>query len=322
MRQGMDWKKELEPYLTSGVQELIGHVDGCLPLEELRIRANQPIQLVFSGWERLICAPRGRPGATSADLKEILNRICQRSVYPFETELNQGWITLESGCRAGIVGRCVMDGGRIHHIEDVTSINFRIGRQLSGVSDRVVQYISKSGRLLSTLILSPPGCGKTTMLRDLARNASWGGAGLTPSRVSVVDTRFELAGSARGAPCFDLGPRTDVLSGGTRAEGILRMINSMSPQTLITDEISSLPDAQAVLDANGCGVTVIASAHGERLRELFRRETLYQLISSRCFQRYMLLGRTNGTGTVEAILDEGGARIPLRQTTCLKQLHS
>ena len=289
----LGWRSCVEPYLTESIRKMLSTVDEALPVEELRIRAGQPIQLCFRGGERVIRREGGAAAATKADCSAILQKICAQSIYAWETELKRGFITLPGGCRVGLCGGMSSAGGGFI-ADDVTGFNFRIARAVPGAADAALRYLAEEGRLLAALIISPPGCGKTTVLRDIARQASLGIGGLKPCRVCVVDTRYELAGCTGGEAQLDLGPRTDVLSGVPKAEGMRMMITNMAPDVLITDELSSAKEAMAACEARSCGVTLIASAHAENVRMLLARPAMRALFRERVFLRHVLLSREHG----------------------------
>jgi stage III sporulation protein AA len=162
----------------------------------------------------------------------------------------------------------------------------------------------------STLILSPPQCGKTTLLRDLVRALSTGSiAGLPPQKVSVIDERSEISGSVDGVPQFQLGPRTDVLDACPKAEGMLMAIRSLSPEVVVTDEIGRQEDVQAVLEATHAGVSVMASAHAGSLEQWQSRPNMMDLFRSVAFSRYIILSRRRGPGTVEQVLNGLGKAV-------------
>ncbi len=320
---GTNWKKDLSAYLTPRINEALAPVDPFLPLEEIRIRAMQPLQLVFSGYERMIAGPGNSPIATEKDISAVVARVCEQSVYAWEAELKSGFVTLPGGYRVGVTGKCVMENDSLHHIADITSVNVRITRQCAGVAAPYVPLLFDSdGGALSTLVVSPPGCGKTTFLRDLARICSDGKHGARPMKVAIVDTRYEIAGCVRGAPQYDVGSRTDVRSGGKKADGIRAMLLTMSPEVIVTDEIGACSEALAVMDARNSGVSVLASAHAPALAELAMRPVMAALLRERTFARYVLLGRSRGVGTVEAIFDARGERMKLGEQVWQKQLRS
>lgn len=235
----------------------------------------------------------------------LLDLISNHSLYTLEEELRKGFITIPGGHRIGLAGRTVLSGGRVEYLRDINGFNVRVAREVHGVADRILPYLldMKSGQVLHTLILSPPQQGKTTLLRDLARQISSGTKltggtelvqGIRPRlKVGIVDERSEIAGSYKGVPGFDVGPRTDVMDGCPKAEGMMMMLRSMSPDVLIVDEIGRPEDAEAVMEALHAGVSVIATAHGRDLSELSARPALRTLITEQMFQRYVQLQRTS-----------------------------
>ena len=302
--QPRSWKGDLGPYLPPRVREMLASVDEDAPLEEIRLRAGQPLQLCFTGCERLIYAVGGRPAVSAQDCADTLSRVCEQSLYAWEEELKSGFVTLPGGYRVGVCGRAVGHDGVPARLTDVTSLNFRIGGAVEGAALPVLPLLADGAGLpRSTLVLSAPGCGKTTLLRDLARLCATGAAGVRPCRVGVVDTRFELAGSLRGVPQFDLGPRTDVLSGCTKAVGMRLLVTAMSPEVLVADELSTAADVEAAQEAAACGVRLLAGVHAGEPQTLLARPPLRELLRARLFDRYVLLGRSRGVGTVEGVFD-------------------
>jgi len=298
---GADWRTQIFPYLPKQVRAVLEETDASVRVEEIRFRAGQPMQLCLSDGELLL---REYAPISAEDCAEILRLICENSIYAWSEELRSGFLTLPGGCRVGIAGRAVLENGQIARITDVTSLCIRVARDCRGVARSVIPFLRDGGGTLrSTLVVSPPCAGKTTLLRDLIRSASCGEAGLCPARVGVVDTRYELAGSVRGVPQFDLGPRTDVLSGGTKAEGMRMLLLSMSPELLAADELGTIEDLAAVTEAAGCGVRVLASVHSGSSAMLQKRGSLQRLLASGLFERYVVLSRRCGAGTVEGIYD-------------------
>ncbi|SET57645.1 stage III sporulation protein AA [Paenibacillus sp. NFR01] len=285
-------------------------------LEEIRVREGRPLEINYSGKYHFI-AGNGKltlnpdeaykPGRE--DAHRLLDLISNHSLYTMEEELRKGFITIPGGHRIGLCGRAVLSGGHIEHLRDITGFNMRIAREVKGIADGLLPYLLDRGRqrVLHTLILSPPQHGKTTMLRDLARQISAGGqrereANRPGLKVGIVDERSEIAGSRRGVPAFDVGPRTDVLDGCPKAEGMMMMIRSLSPDVLVADEIGRPEDAAAVTEALHAGISVIATAHGKEVAELARRPGLGNLLEQRMFERYVILHRTEA-GTSFRVLD-------------------
>lgn len=313
------WKEDLQPYLTEAVRRMILPFPARLSPEELRIRVNRPVQIVCADSDRLLSGADGTNKVSQADVDTIIARICGQSVYAYAEELSYGFVTLPGGYRAGVAGRCVAENGKTLRLTNATSVNIRIPRAVHGAADGVLSRLARHRRILPTLILSQPGCGKTTFLRELIRLASTGCGALIPEKGSVVDTRAELCGSVSGAGLFDLGPRTDVRTGGDKAGGLSAMLQTMSPNVVATDEIGSFSDARAVLDARFAGVTVLATAHARTLGELALRPAYKTLIQNRAFERYVVLSRRLGPGTVENVYGANGERIYESEEACARQ---
>ena len=294
------------PYLPCGIQSLLACMDPNGPLEEIRIRAERPLQLCFSGYERLLYGYGGKAAVTAEDCTELLHRLLDQSVYAWETELGNGFFTLPGGYRVGLSGRALLSGGMVERISEVSGFNIRIAREVPDAAASLLpSLLNGEGRLLSTLVVSPPGCGKTTLLRDIARCCSNGEWGARPTKVSVVDTRYELSGAVRGVPQLDVGLRTDVLSGVPKATGIRMMLTGLSPELIVTDELSTQEEAMAALEAAACGTAVAASAHGGSIGTFMRRSHMFRLLREGLFERIVLLGRNPVPGTVEQILTGG-----------------
>ncbi len=285
-------------------------------LEEIRIRLGGPLEIIAGNrsWfvteqGSLLSQSVGGRVINAEECRKLLNQISQHSLYAMEEELRQGYITVEGGHRIGLAGKVITEGGRVHHLREVTAFNIRIARQISGVATPILPYLYEEGRYHSVLIISPPQCGKTTLLRDLSRLVSNGTSTIPSQKVGIVDERSEIAGCIGGVSQHDVGVRTDVLDACPKAEGMMMMIRSMSPQVLLVDEIGRQEDADAVHEAVCAGVTIFSSAHGQLLSEVARRPHLHALIKQQLFGRYILLSRRLGAGTIEAILDRRGEKI-------------
>lgn len=252
--------------------------------EELRLRAGRGISYVIAGQETRL------PITTveTTDLEETLSRATRYSVHSFAESLQNGFVTLEGGHRLGLCGAAILRSERVDGIRNLSSINLRIACERIGAAASLTPHLQKNGRALSMLILSPPAWGKTTLLRDCVRGLSSAGV-----RVGVADERCELSGSLGGAPQFDLGPTTDVISGGSKAEAALMLLKTMSPAVLALDEITSPRDVEAVAYAAHCGTAVLATAHAYNAEDLTRRPLYRTLLEAGVFDNFTTIRLEN-----------------------------
>jgi stage III sporulation protein AA len=287
--------------------ELLNH------LEEIRLRINRPVLLVTSRGDYTVSlkgyyTENIAEGycVTLDDLEKILHIISQSSIYAWEEEFKRGYITISGGHRIGLSGRVILDKGLVKSMKEISGLNFRIARELPGVADQILPYlIDQDKKIKHTLIISPPQCGKTTLLRDIIRQLSTGipCLGFNGVNVGLVDERSELAGTYGGVPQFDIGLRTDVLDGCPKAQGMIMLIRSMAPQVIATDEIGTLEDINAMEEVLNAGIKLITTIHGKDLTEVSQRPNLKRVIDQKYFQRIIILSRSLGVGTVESILD-------------------
>ncbi|MCP8967061.1 stage III sporulation protein AA [Ectobacillus ponti] len=273
-------------------------------LEEIRIRLQRPLE----------CLVRGKPHfvdylPNAEDAMYMLNKLSHYSIYTMEEELKRGYVTLRGGHRVGLAGKVITEKGSVKLIRDVTSFNIRIARQKLGIAEPLLPYVY-NGRWRNTMIIGPPQTGKTTLLRDAARIMSTGTASIPSAKVGIVDERSEIAGCVKGVPQYELGMRADVLDACPKAEGMMMLIRSMSPEVLIVDEVGRLEDSEAILEAVHAGVQLFVTAHGHAYEDLWKRPSLRSLLEQGVFERYIELSRLHGPGTVKAIRDEQGRPLP------------
>jgi len=288
---------------------------------EVRVRAGKPLQVVTHVGDVFLDGA-GRPAdqasayiTGSEDVAKTLQLISRNSLYAYEEELRQGFLTVAGGHRIGLVGQAVLAGGELKTLKNISALNIRLAREVRGAADEMAAYVvSAPRRVASTLVISPPRCGKTTVLRDLARQLSSGIAalGFAGVQVGVVDERSELAACRDGVPTADLGPRADVLDGCPKAVGLLMLIRSMAPQVVVTDELGREADAQAVREARHAGVAIVASAHGSDVADIAARPYIGSLIGEKVFERYVILGDEPAVGTVRKIAAASGEVLYLR----------
>lgn len=268
---------------------------------EIRLRLGMPVCIYFGDGQYYISKnnnltriPTSAVRVTREDIEEAMELAAASSVYSVKNEIKNGFITLRGGHRAGITGSAVVKMGEIDFIKEISAINYRIAGEVIGAADGVIGDITGGG-LKNTLIISPPAAGKTTMLRDIARQLSYMGV-----RVSIVDERREIAAMYEGRSPFDLGFNTDVLQGADKAEGMQMVLRSMAPQVIITDEIGTDADIRAIQKVTNSGAAVIASIHGQNLKMINRRADLRDMLSY--FNLVITLSNRLGAGTVEEII--------------------
>lgn len=267
-------------------------------LQEIRIRANKP--LIFEIGEKEVLS---KYKVSMEDINTIVKRISNYSIYAFEDEIRRGYITIKGGHRIGICGRCVIEKNQVKTIKNISSLNIRICRQVLGCSNNIMKFILDKNEVINTIIISPPKCGKTTLIRDITRNISDGDANFKGKKVCVVDERSEIGACSCGVPQLDIGIRTDVMDGCLKSEGIIMAIRSMSPDVIVCDEIGNYKDMESIVTALNSGVSLITTIHGYGIEDLYRRPVFKEIVENEVFKRAIVLSYRKGAGTVEYIYD-------------------
>ncbi|RSL34554.1 stage III sporulation protein AA [Salibacterium salarium] len=262
-------------------------------IEEIRLRIYKPIEVVTANHFFFLEGQDEQSYVmTEEDMEYILNQLSEFSIYAFQEEMKQGYITTRGGHRVGIGGQVVHEQGKVVSIKHIRFFNIRIANDFQGTA---APYLDKllDTRYGHTLIIGSPQSGKTTFLRDLARSASEGVAAFDiPSRkVGIVDERSELAACYQGIPSFEVGTRTDVLDACPKAEGMMMMIRSMSPEVIVADEVGRKEDVEAIMEAVHAGVTIFCTVHGVSYEDVIKRPMIGELLTSPIFKNIILLER-------------------------------
>lgn len=295
--------REILPYLPKEIRRILDvFISECgLKFEEIRIRAGAPLTISLFGKS---CMLTRYGGITSCEdnsyfvsreeVQATFMAICENSVYAYMEELCQGYITLKGGHRVGICGKTYAEGGKIKNFKEISSLNFRISRQILGVADNIIDIIAEKQTVFSTLIISPPQTGKTTLIRDIARQISNRGF-----KTAIADDRGELGAMYNGLVQNDVGINTDVIDSAPKDKAILMLLKTMSPDVIISDEIASNEDVNAICLANNTGVSVIATTHGNSIEDVKKRRILAPIFREGVFKQGLILSRrTDGNKSV------------------------
>lgn len=275
--------KFLDTDIREVILKLLRNIDER-HFQEIRIRINKPLEVKISGKKYFLL----ENGTTTNNIDkafvvsreafiQTFSKISQHSMYAFQDELKNGFITLKGSHRVGIVGTCVIENGNIKSVKDISSMNIRLSQEVIDVSKSILHIYNKD--ITNTLIISPPSCGKTTLLRDLLRVFS----DIFEKTVGVVDERSELCN------LHYVGARTDVISNCPKHLGMITLLRTMSPDIICVDEIGKKEDVVSILELFNCGVKVIATIHAKDILEVQKKENIKTLIQNKCFDNYVVL---------------------------------
>nr|WP_207669148.1 stage III sporulation protein AA [Natranaerovirga pectinivora] len=309
----MDKKSSVIRIFSLNIRSVLGKLSEMKfeHLQEIRLRMNSPLIVVYKNKEyfinesgELTYDPKNSYIITNKEIKETIEYISNYSLYAFEEDIKQGFITIQGGHRVGLAGKVIMEAGKIKNIKYISFINVRISHEIKGCADEVVKAIVKDNSLYHTMIISPPRCGKTTLLRDIVRQISNGNLKRRGMTVGVVDERSEIGGCYNGIPQNDLGIRTDLLDCCPKADGMLMLIRSMSPEVVAVDEIGSEIDINAIEYVMNSGCKLICTVHGQSMEDMEQKPILNKLVRNKAFERYIVLSNRTGIGQVVGIYDE------------------
>ena len=305
----MSTKEIISGYMGKTINTLFMRIneDFFQQITEIHMRIGKPLIIVKDRQEYFmnengvfIHSPNKAYRVTQADIQDALTLMSDYSLYAFEEELRGGYITLAGGHRVGVTGRAFMEGHNVKGLRNINGFNIRISHEIKGCADAVVTKLAMP-RLFDTMIISPPGCGKTTLLRDVIRQLSDGAPGKFPGvTVGVADERSEIAGCYRGVPQNDVGVRTDVLDGCPKAIGMSMLLRAMSPRVIAVDELGGRQDAAAVEEIVNAGVCLICTIHGADVEDVRKKSAISEILP--IFKRFVVL---SGPGVI-TVRDEGG----------------
>ncbi len=279
--------EEVLDYLAESVKnEIKKYFLNKQDIEEIRLRINKPIIIKNSNGNKILVHI-----VSKEELLETFQKVCEHSIYSYQKQICEGFITIKGGHRVGITGSAVEENGEIKNINYISSLNFRIAKEKKDVSNKLLKFVICNSEIKNTLIVSKPGCGKTTILRDLVRRISTGieELGFKAKTCGIVDERGEIAAMYKGAPQNDIGILSDVMDNVSKSKGMRMLIRSMSPEIIVCDEIGSKEDVQAINYAVTSGVTGIFTAHGNSLEDIMINEEIKKLLDKNLIETIIFL---------------------------------
>lgn len=278
-------------YLNTRVKNILQDSGFLNEVIEIRLRINSPVLIKTLKRELFLDE---KIIITKKDIDDILGNLTKNSIHAFENEINKGYITLEGGHRVGISGDCIYDKEELKGFKNITSLNIRIAKEFPGCSNKSIKHlITPDKNIYNTLIIGPPLSGKTTLIRDVARNLSDGFKALyfEGCDVTLIDERGEISAVYNGIPQMNTGRRTDVLSYCRKSDGFFMSIRALSPKVIISDELGSVEDFEIVQYALKSGVKIVTTAHGFSLDDVKRNLYLRNILNNNFFERAIILNK-------------------------------
>ena len=257
-------------------------------LQEIRIRVDKPIILKLREKDIIL-----QYNILQTEILQIVERLCENSIYAYKNQICEGFITIKGGHRVGLTGSSVIENGKITNIKYISSLNIRIAREVKNCSTRILREIIdiENKTIYNSIIVAPPGRGKTTILRDIIRRLSDGieEINFRGKTCGVVDERGEIAAMYKGTPQNDVGIRTDIIENVSKNKGIHMLIRTMAPEIIACDEIGSKEDVEAIHYALYSGVKGIFTMHGKNVEDIKNNKQIYELIENREIQKIIFL---------------------------------
>lgn len=303
--------KSLSPNIKKRIEHILT-LDN--QIEEIRLRSEKPLIInskskdffLDSKSNKLTKYQQNAYIVTKDDVEQTFQIMCKYSIHSYMDDIKKGFITLRGGHRVGLVGKTIIENKEVKNIKNISSLNIRISREIIGCSDKIMSHImGAKDTINNTLIISPPQCGKTTLIRDIVRNLSSGNEKLDirGRKVALIDERNEISGSYQGIAQMDVGIRTDIIETCPKDIGIMMLLRSMSPNVIVTDEIGSINEIKALYTALNGGVSLITTVHGDSIDDIKSRKELSKLVDGELFKTIIILSSKKGAGTIDKIYD-------------------
>lgn len=307
----MGRKEDVMKIFPQSIRNLFGQSELNLDeLQEIRLRINAPLLIVYQNQEFYVSKDGKLSGleenafvVTKNEIRETMEYVSNYSMYAYEEEIRQGFLTIQGGHRVGLAGKIIMEQDSIKSMKYISFINVRLSHQIKGCANPVMPYLREQDGIYHTLIISPPRRGKTTLLRDVIRQISDGDYKHRGMTVGVVDERSEIGACYMGIPQNELGIRTDILDCCPKVQGMLMLIRTMSPEVIAVDEIGSREDMEAMFHVMNCGCKLIATVHGSSIEDVRNKPIFRKLFQERIFERYIVMNSQEQIGKITEIFD-------------------